>query len=79
MPQALALLNGFVDKQLLANAPSPVRQAKDVAAAFRTILSREPSAKERETWAPDVAKRGQAALNDLVWTLVNTHEFMFVR
>jgi hypothetical protein len=87
VPQALALLNGFVDKTILPNAKSAIRQAADVAktpsdkvlSVFRSILSREPSPKERELWAPDVEKRGDAALRDLIWTLVNTHEFMFVR
>lgn len=79
VPQTLALLNGFVDKTILTNNKAVVRQAKDVVAVFRSVLSRDPSAKEREAWAPDVAARGDAALRDLIWTLVNTHEFMFVR
>lgn len=86
-PQALSLLNGFVDKSILPNAKSAVRAAaaaagtppEKVRAVFRCILSREPAPKERELWAPDVEKRGDAALRDLIWTLVNTHEFMFVR
>jgi hypothetical protein len=79
VPQVLALRNGFVDKVILANSGSPARRAKDVAAVFRIVLSREPSAKEREGCAADVAKRGAAALSDLVWALVNTREFLFVR
>ncbi|HEX7896589.1 MAG TPA: DUF1549 domain-containing protein [Planctomycetota bacterium] len=87
VPQALALLNGFVDKTILPNAKSAIRQAADAAKApsdkvvsiFRSVLSRDPSPKEREIWAPDLEKRGEAALRDLIWTLVNTHEFMFVR
>jgi hypothetical protein len=87
VPQVLSLLNGFVDKTLLPNAKASIRL--DVAAApnaleklrtlFRGTLSRDPSPKERETWLPDLEKRGDAAIKDLLWALVNTHEFMFVR
>jgi hypothetical protein len=86
-PQALSLLNGFVDKTILPNAKSAVRLAADaskdpevrIAAVFRSTLSRDPSAAERDVWKADVAKRGDAAIKDLIWTLVNTHEFMFIR
>jgi hypothetical protein len=81
------LLNGFVDKTLLPNAKAALLQsasaAKDagakVDAIFRGILSRDAAASEKELWAADLGKRGDAALKDLVWTLVNTHEFMFIR
>jgi hypothetical protein len=79
VPQVLSLRNGFVDKFILGTPASPARRAKDLAAVFRTVLSREPSAQERERWAPEVARRGSAALNDLIWALVNTREFIFVR
>jgi hypothetical protein len=87
VPQALSLLNGFVDKSLLPNAKAAVRQAvaaatspaDKVRALFRGILSRDPSAAERSLWTSDLEKRGDAAVKDLMWTLVNTHEFMFIR
>ncbi|HYE97271.1 MAG TPA: DUF1549 domain-containing protein [Planctomycetota bacterium] len=79
VPQVLALRNGFVDKFILGTPGSPARRAKDVASVFRTVLSREPTAPERERWAREVARRGPAALNDLIWALVNTREFIFVR
>ncbi len=87
VPQALSLLNGFVDKTLLPNARAALRQAvtaaptsaEKVATAFRGVLSRDPSAAERELWTGDLDKRGEAAAKDLIWTLVNTHEFMFIR
>ena len=87
IPQALSLLNGFVDKSILPNAKSAVRQAAaeaksapdKVKAIFRAVLSRDPSEKERGAWVSDVDKRGDAAVRDLIWALVNTHEFMFIR
>ncbi|HYF01668.1 MAG TPA: DUF1553 domain-containing protein, partial [Planctomycetota bacterium] len=87
VPQALALLNGFVDKTLLPARTSAVRQAaaaastpeEKVRSVFRSLLSRDPAAKEKETWTADVRSRGDAAVGDLIWTLVNTREFMFIR
>jgi hypothetical protein len=87
VPQALSLLNGFVDKSVLPNAKSAIRTAVasapspagKVTALFRGILNRDPSAPERAAWEGDVQKRGDAAVRDLIWTLVNTHEFMFIR
>jgi len=76
-----------VDKSILPNAKSAVRlaaaEAKSapdkVKAIFRAVLSRDPSDKERGAWVSDVDKRGDAAVRDLIWALVNTHEFMFIR
>jgi hypothetical protein len=87
VPQALALMNGFVDKSILPNNKSAIRASADgakspaekVTALFRGILARDPSAKEKGDWTPDLEKRGDAAVRDLIWTLVNTHEFMFIR
>jgi hypothetical protein len=87
VPQALSLLNGFVDKNLLPNAKAALRAAADAAkdpesklrTVFRGVLSRDPNASEKDAWVADLGKRGDAALKDLIWTLVNTHEFMFIR
>jgi len=87
VPQALSLLNGFVDKSLLPNKSSAVRvaaaaarsSAEKVRAVFLSIVNRDPAPRERDSWVPDVEKRGDAAIGDLMWTLVNTHEFMFIR
>jgi hypothetical protein len=72
VPQVLSLRNGFVDKFILGQPRSPARRAKDVDGVFRAVLSREPSAQERERWRA-------TPLNDLIWALVNTREFIFVR
>ena len=46
---------------------------------FLSILNRKPTSKERELWLADAREGGDAVIKDLVWTLVNTHEFMFVQ
>ncbi len=86
VPQALTLINGFADQQLMrpgtvlgrgiAAATSPRGK---VEAAFLALLCRAPTADELALWARDVERDGDAALRDLIWTLVNAHEFRFVQ
>lgn len=83
VPQVLTLLNGFVDQRLFERN-SVLRRALEarkglaakVEVAFQAILGREPTAAERAEWT-----RGadEASVRDLVWVLVNSHEFRFIR
>jgi hypothetical protein len=85
--QTLTLLNGWVDEMLLPNPESAVRKVADSQASMRdkttslykTILTRQPQEHElaRATVLSDEA--GDAFTSDLIWALVNTNEFMFVR
>ena len=52
-------------------------QAK-VKLAFQAVLGRSPTSSERSMWVRDVS-RGPKGVQDLVWTLVNTHEFLFIQ
>ncbi len=78
VPQALTLLNGP-----LGNAASTVvrrmAEAADIDAridvAFLATLTRRPLDCERATWQQEFASRGKEATADLVWVLVNSHEF----
>jgi hypothetical protein len=87
VPQVLAMLNGFVEARILDERSAPLARALDgaktardkIRAAFVAVLSREPSADELAMWSRDAAELGAQAYRDLVWTLVNTHEFRFVR
>ena len=82
VPQALTLLNGFVDQHLLD--PRSVlmksrqrcgRSRAAVRFAYLGILTREPSALELGIFLS--AK--PVLIGDLVWTLVNSREFLFLR
>ncbi|MFG0317322.1 MAG: DUF1549 domain-containing protein [Planctomycetota bacterium JB042] len=87
VPQVLNLLNGFVEEELLSRENSEVLLAtaaartpdETVDVAWRAVLARAPSADERATWRDDVATRGTPAVHDLLWTLLNSHEFLFLR
>jgi hypothetical protein len=65
--------NGF--NQMLTQHPSP--EAK-VRAIFLSCLSRTPSSGESSRWMSHVSKAsGNAGYEDLMWTLLNTSEFLF--
>jgi len=80
VPQALTLLNGFVDQHLLDERSQlmktlqPLSDNTDmVRMAFLAILTREPSAHELDLFS------GVHDPGDVVWTLVNSREFLFIR
>jgi len=87
VPQALSLINGFVEENVITNRNAVMRVAIDEAEtskekirlAFLGVLSREPSSKETSSWLADFRKDEEQAVQDLVWTLVNTHEFRFIQ
>jgi hypothetical protein len=87
VPQVLALLNAFLEQRILANRDAQLtrrladaKTAKDrVRAAFLAVLGRTPDERERALWERELARGGPQAIQDLVWTLVNAHEFLFIQ
>jgi len=87
VPQVLALLNDFLEQRLLNNRSAVLAKELEatrdvrgkVRTAFLAVLGRAPTAPETALWEPDIGRSGARALQDLVWTLVNSHEFLFVR
>ncbi len=87
VPQVLSLLNGFLETHLLTNPDAVLGQELEAAphtdarieTAFLALLARRPTADELRLWRGEIGSRGRQALKDLVWTLANTHEFLFVR
>ncbi|MBK8038156.1 MAG: DUF1549 domain-containing protein [Verrucomicrobiaceae bacterium] len=82
MPQALVLMNSELFESIL-KPHTQLRQNLDhahdtdaqVTAAYQTILSRLPSPAERAAWS----KSGLTSIEDLVFALINTQQFLFVR
>ena len=87
VPQVLALLNAFIEQRLLTNRAAvlskQITQARTseatVRTAFWTVLNRAPTSAELSTWRRDISQNKNRAAQDLVWTLVNTHEFLFIQ
>ncbi len=86
VPQALALMNGIVDGQVLDRRSTLSRAlaaAKDhddlIRTAFLAILTRDPSREELAEWRRSLAQDERGGTRDLVWTLCNTNEFRFLQ
>jgi hypothetical protein len=65
--------NGFAD--MLSKQPTPEAKVK---AIFLSCLSRTPTSGESSRWLSHVQKgTGNSGYEDLMWTLLNTSEFLF--
>ena len=85
--QVLTLMNGFLESQIAQN-PNTVlmlnvqgkKSAKEVVdVVFLTLLNRKPSSGERRIWETDIRKNYREGVADMIWTLVNTNEFIFLK
>ena len=84
--QVLNLLNGYVEKSLLKNDKvrivETIKKGKTVDSkienAFMAILNREPTSSELRNFK-DAIRSSNHPEKDLVWVLVNSHEFLFVQ
>ena len=85
--QVLRLMNGFVDDAigrdensvLTRNVLYAKNKSEAIETVFLTMLSRMPNSNERRTWQADFERDSRIAYTDLVWTLINSNEFIFVR
>ena len=85
--QVLNMLNGFVENRLLKNKDALVTKKikgsgsmeDQIETAFMTILNRKPDSKEMRVVKDAVRKSGDDMYKDLVWVLINSHEFLFVQ
>lgn len=85
VPQALAMMNGQLLPQILSKysqlmlsinkAPYPDDK---IDAAYMAILSRPPSAKEKQTWLA-AQDKGLDTMDDLIFALLNTQQFIFIQ
>ena len=85
VPQVLALMNGTLLPQItssysqlmLAVGKAPYPDEK-LDAVYLTLLSRRPTARERALWN-DTQTQGLDSIEDLVFSLLNTQQFIFVQ
>ena len=85
VPQALAMMNGSLLPQITSKysqlmltvnkAPYPDDK---VDAAYMTLLSRKPTAAEKAVWLK-AQDSGLTSLEDLVFSLLNTQQFIFIQ
>lgn len=85
VPQALALMNGQLLPQILSKysqlmltlSKAPYPDDK-VDAAYMSLLSRKPTAKEKATWLK-AQDSGLTTSEDLIFSLLNTQQFIFIQ
>ncbi len=85
VPQALAMMNGQLLPQILSKysqlmlsinkAPYPDDK---IEAAYMAILSRPPTTKEKQTWLA-AQDKGLDHMDDLIFALLNTQQFIFIQ
>lgn len=85
VPQALAMMNGSLLPQLLdrfSQLMLTMRKAQypddKVEAAYMTILSRKPSVNEKASWLK-AQDNGLQDIQDLIFSLLNTQQFIFIQ
>ena len=85
--QVLNLLNGYVESRILNkkdalvlnNVKNAGSKEDQIETAFLSILNRKPDAKETRAIKDALQKSGDNFYKDIVWVLVNSHEFLFVQ
>lgn len=86
--QVLTLLNGYVEDKLLKNTKAVLMQniameAKEsdkIDAAFLSILNRFPTSLEGRNANRAIKEFGsEEAVPDIIWSLMNAHEFLFIQ
>ncbi len=83
-PQVLAMMNGEVERLVVANRRAHIYRSsrgsvqERIRALFLGILSRPPSQPEMELMEAEVAARGAAGYHNIVSALLNTREFIFI-
>ena len=85
--QVLNLLNGYVESRILNkkdalvlnNVKNAGSKEDQIETAFMSILNRKPDAKETRAIKDALQKSGDNFYKDIVWVLVNSHEFLFVQ
>ena len=85
VPQALAMMNGqllpqILNKysQLMLNVAKAKYPDDQVEATYMSVLTRKPTQHERDVWAA-ASESGLNEMDDLIYALLNTQQFIFVQ
>lgn len=85
--QALTMMNGALFRNLISPFATLAREVrkdgKDVNAAIDTIylstLSRRATEEEKAVLRPMVEQNPQEGRGDILWTVLNTRQFLFIQ
>ena len=85
VPQALAMMNGQLLPQIISKysqlmlTVSKAQYPDDkVEAAYMTLLTRKPTAREKQVWL-EAQDKGLSSMEDLIFSLLNTQQFIFIQ
>ena len=86
VPQVLLMLNGPISHMLLESNSTIYnnvmkRKTVDdgVEAVFLTILNRKPDMEEKKLAVSEINQAGPAGYGNVIWSLLNTREFLFIQ
>jgi hypothetical protein len=86
VPQVLFMLNGPISHMLLESNSTIYnnvmkRKTVDdgVEAVFLTILNRKPDMEEKKLAVSEINQAGPAGYGNVIWSLLNTREFLFIQ
>jgi len=86
VPQVLTMFNGPITHMLLEDGSTMynnvVKEKKmddQIEVIFLTILSRKPSKEEHAFAEAEIKSNGKSGYGNVIWSLVNTREFLFVQ
>lgn len=86
VPQALQMFNGAIthmlleEKSLMYETVTTGKTPEErVDIIFQTILSRRATPEERAAALAEIKQHENAGYGNVIWALVNTHEFLFIQ
>jgi hypothetical protein len=86
VPQVLFMFNGPISHMLLEsnstiyNTVMKKKSINDgIRSIFLTILNREPDTEELALAVKEVTDNGAPGYGNVIWSLVNTREFLFIQ
>jgi tetratricopeptide (TPR) repeat protein len=86
VPQVLFMFNGPISHMMLeknSTMYNNVMRSKTASAGvrvvFRTILNRDPDQEEADLALDEIKQNGPVGYGNVIWSLVNTREFMFIQ
>jgi len=85
--QVLNLLNGFVEKNILANKGADFIELmkteksknKQIENVFMSILGRKPNSRELSDLKQFLEEGDENSYKHVAWILLNSHEFIFIQ
>ena len=86
VPQVLFMLNGPISHMLLESNSTIYNNVmkrktvdEGVETVFLTILSRKPDMEEKKLAVNEINQAGPAGYGNVIWSLLNTREFLFIQ